>query len=81
MQLLILLVVAYIVLVHTRNHVSLPGRLGAVVGMAGGYVLGCYVEALGLRIWYLPLPLLYGLMLGGFFAGHFHRVFRDTFKK
>jgi len=79
MQLLILIVSCYIVLVHTRDHISLPGRFGMVLGGVGGYWAGAWAQSMGIN--FPLLPLIYAAMLGLFVGARFHRLFKDTFKE
>ena len=80
---LVLLIVSYIIVVHTRNHISLPGRLGMILGMIGGLLLGSYILALGapvgVRFW--PLPILFAVALALFVGARLDRLYKDSFGK
>lgn len=81
MQLLLLLVATYVILVYTRRHVSLPGRLGMVIGLVVGWALGSYILAIGapvgIRFW--PLPILFAVVFSLFAGARLHQLYRNNF--
>ena len=79
MYILLLLIAIYVVLVHARNHISLPGRLGIVIGGLGGFLLGAWLMQLGIE--FPLLPLIYAVAFGLFLGARWHALFMDSFKK